>query len=47
MVTEMKDTQEGIKSGLQNAEEWTGNIEDRVMESTQSEWQKEKKNKWG
>lgn len=42
MVTKMEDTLEGIKSRLEDAEKWTSNLEDRVMESTQPEQQKEK-----
>ena len=42
-LTEMKNILEGIK-GFVDAEEWFSDLEDRVMESTQAEQQKEKKN---
>lgn len=42
MFTEMEGTLEGIKSRLEDAEKWTSNLEDRVMESTQPERQKGK-----
>lgn len=43
MVKEMENTPEGIKSGLEDAEKWTSNLEDRIMESSQPEQQKETK----
>ena len=43
----MKNTRDGINSWLMDAEEWISNLEDRVMESTLAEKQKDRKNKWG
>ena len=43
-VTEMRNTLEGINSRSEEAEEWISNLEDRVVESTQAEKKKEKKN---
>ena len=40
-ITEMKNTLEGFKSRLGNKEH-ISNMEDRIMEITQSEQQKEK-----
>ena len=42
-ITEMKNTIEGINSRLEYAEEWTSDLEDKVVEITQSEQQKEKR----
>jgi len=34
-LIEMKNTLEGISSRLENAEKWTNDLEDRVMEGNQ------------
>ena len=39
----MKNTLEGINSRLDDAEEWISDLEDRIVEITQSEGQKRKK----
>ena len=38
----MKNTQEGINSRLEKTEKWISNLEEKLMEITQSEQQKEK-----
>lgn len=43
-ITEIKNTPEGINSRLDNTEEHTSELEDRVVETTQDEQKKEKKN---
>ena len=43
-ITEMKNTLEWINSRLDDTEEWISNQEDRVIEITQPEQQKEEKN---
>ena len=43
-VTEMKNTLNAINSGLDQTKEQITNMEDRVMEITQSDQPKEKKN---
>lgn len=42
IVTELKNTVEGINSRLQDVEEWIRSLEDRVVEVIQTEQQKEK-----
>lgn len=42
-ITEMKTTSEGINRKLVNAEQFS-DLEDRIIEITQSEQQSEKKN---
>ena len=42
-ITEIINTLEGITSSLEDAEEWISDLEDRLMESNQSEQQKEKR----
>lgn len=42
IVTELKNTVEGINSRLQDMEEWIRSLEDRVVEVIQTEQQKEK-----
>ena len=48
-ISEMKNTLEGINSRITEAEEWISEAEDRVMEITATEKNKEKKNErnWG
>ena len=41
----MKNTLEGIKSRINEAEEWLSELEDRVVETTVSERNKEKRMK--
>ena len=41
-ITEMKDTVEGIDSRITEAEEWISDLEDRMMEFTAAEQNKEK-----
>ena len=41
-ITEMKNILEGINSKLDDAKEHTSDLEDRIMEITESEQQKEK-----
>ena len=43
-ITKMKNTLEIIKSRLDDTEEWIRDMEDKIVEITQSEEQKEKKN---
>ena len=43
MITERKNTLEGINSRLDEVEDWISNLEDKVAEDTQSEQQQEKK----
>ena len=43
IITDMKNTLEGIIISLNDAEERISNLEDRVVETTQSEQQKEKR----
>ena len=45
-ITEMKNTLEGINGRLDNTEEQTNGLEDRVVEITQSEQQKENRILW-
>ena len=42
-VIEIKNTLDGINSRLEEAEEWIGDLEDRVMESNQAEQVRKKK----
>ena len=42
MITKMKNTLERINRRLSDTEECTRDLEDRIMETTQSEQQKEK-----
>ena len=42
-ITNMKNTLEGTNSRLEDAEEWISYLEDRVVEITQSEQQKERR----
>ena len=44
-ITEMKDTVEGIDSRITEAEEWISDLEDRMMEFTAAEQNKEKRMK--
>ena len=44
-ITEMKTTLEGINSRITEAEEWISDLEDRMVEFTASEQDKEKKMK--
>ena len=37
----MKNTLEGISSRLDDTKEWISKLEDKVVEITESEWQKE------
>ena len=41
-ITEMKTTPEGINSRITEAEEWISNMEDRMVEFTAAEQNKEK-----
>lgn len=42
MIYEIKNTLQGIRSRLEDAEEWIKDLEDKVMENTQAEQQKVK-----
>ena len=42
-ITEMKNAQEGINSRITEAEEWISELEDRMVEITATEQNKEKK----
>ena len=44
-ITKMKTTSEGINSRVDEAEDRITNLDDKVLENTQSKQQKEKKNK--
>ena len=44
-ITEMKNTLEGISSRITEAEEWVGDLEDRMVEFTAVEQNKEKRMK--
>ena len=44
-ITEMKNTLEGINSRITEAEEWRGDLEDRMVEFTAVEQNKEKRMK--
>ena len=44
-ITEMKNTPEGINSRITEAEEWTSDLEDRMVEFTAEEQNKEKRMK--
>ena len=44
-ITEMKNTLEGIKSRITEAEEWVSDLEDRMVEFTAVEQNKEKRMK--
>ena len=44
-IIEMKNTLEGINSRITEAEEWISNLEDRMVEITAAEWNKEKRMK--
>ena len=44
-VTEMKKTLEGINSRINESEEWISVLEDRVLEITATDQNKEKKRK--
>ena len=44
-ITEMKTTLEGINSGITEAEEWISDLEDRMVEFTATEQNKEKRMK--
>ena len=43
-ITEMKITLEGINSSITEAEEWIRDLEDKMVEFTVTEQNKEKKN---
>ena len=43
--TEIKNTLEGNKSRVTEAEEWISELEDRMMEINKAEWKKIKKKK--
>ena len=43
-ITEMKDTLEGINNGITEAEERISKLEDKMVEITAEEQNKEKKN---
>ena len=43
-ITEMKNTLEGINSSLNYTEEWISKLEDSIVEITDAEQKKEKKN---
>ena len=43
-TAEMKNTVEKINSGLEDSEEWIRDLEDRVVETSQTAEEKEKKN---
>ena len=38
--TEIKNTQEGNKSRVTEAEKWISDLEDRMMEINEAEWKK-------
>lgn len=42
MIYEIKNTLQGIRSRLEDAEEWMKDLEDKVMENIQAEQQKVK-----
>ena len=42
-ITEMKNTLEGLKSRLNDAEKWTRQLKYRIMEITDAEKKKEQK----
>ena len=42
-ITEIKDSLQTINNTLENAEEWTNDLEDKVIESNQAEQKKEKR----
>ena len=42
-ITEMKNTLEGISSRITEAEEWISDLEDRMVELTAAEQNKEKR----
>ena len=42
-ISELKNTVEGIKSRLHDAEDWTSKLEDKVEKNTQKEQEKEKR----
>ena len=44
-ITEMKNTLEGINSRITEAEEWISDLEDRKVEITATEQNKEKRTK--
>ena len=44
-ITEMKNTLEGIKSRITEADEWISDLEERMVEFTASEQNKEKRMK--
>ena len=44
-ITEMKNTLEGINSKITEAEEWKSDLEDRMVEFTATEQNKEKRMK--
>ena len=44
-ITEMKNTLEGINSRITEAEEWISDLEDRMVEFTAAEQNKEKRTK--
>ena len=41
-ISELKNTVEGIKSRLEEAENWMSELEDKVEKNTQKEHEKEK-----
>ena len=43
MISEMKNTGEGINNSLDDTEKWISDLEDRIVEITQSEQQKKNK----
>ena len=43
IITEMTNTLEGINSRINEAEEWISDLEDRLVEITATEQNKEKK----
>ena len=43
-ITEMKNTLEGINNRITEAEEWISELEDRTVEITATEQNKENKN---
>ena len=43
-ITEVENTLEGTNHVLADAEEWINNLEDRIMETTQAEQGRKKKN---
>ena len=45
LITEIKNTSEGINSRLEEAKEWISDLEDREMESNQAEQEREKTTK--